>query len=310
MLSDMGISLPDAVKSGAKRYTDEGCTTIYLALDGKAAGFIALADTVRDNAAEVISGVKAAGYSPNTISTRRCQMSALSRALEGDPRDVEGDDLLAHFAAKDWKPETRKGAKNACVSYFRWLKASGRSEADPSEFLPTVKRPEPHPRPCPDVVILAALRKATDGERLMLRLGAECGLRRFEIAKVHSRDVMRDLVGWSLVVVGKGDKQRIVPIGDDLALLIRSANGYLFPGRWSGHVESSYVGRHLSDLLGDGWTAHSLRHRYATTTYAATRDLLLVSKLLGHASVETTQRYIAMPDDRLRAAVEATRLAA
>lgn len=46
-------------------------------------------------------------------------MSALSRALEGDPRDVEGDDLLAHFAAKDWKPETRKGAKNACVSYFR-----------------------------------------------------------------------------------------------------------------------------------------------------------------------------------------------
>ena len=61
---------------------------------------------------------------------------------------------------------------------------------------------------------------------------------------------------------------------------------------------------------GDGWTAHSLRHRYATTTYAVTRDLLLVSKLLGHASVETTQRYIAMPDDRLRAAVEATRLAA
>lgn len=39
-------------------------------------------------------------------------MSALSRALEGDPRDVEGDDMLAHFAAKDWKPETRKGAKN------------------------------------------------------------------------------------------------------------------------------------------------------------------------------------------------------
>lgn len=257
-----------------------------------------------------LDSLKAASYSPNTLNTRRCQMSALSRALEGDPRDVEGDDLLAHFAGKEWKPETRKGAKNACVSYFRWLRVSGRADSDPSEFLPTVKRPEPHPRPCPDVVILAALSKATEGERLMLRLGAECGLRRFEIAKVHSRDVMRDLVGWSLAVVGKGDKQRIVPIGDDLALLIRSAHGYCFPGRWSGHVESSYIGRHLSDLLGDGWTAHSLRHRYATTTYAATHDLLLVSKLLGHASVETTQRYIAMPDERLRAAVAATRLAA
>ena len=59
----------------------------------------------------------------------------------------------------------------------------------------------------------------------------------------------------------KGDPRYVE--GDDLALLIRSANGYLFPGRWS-----------------------------------------------GHASVETTQRYIAMPDDQLRAAVEATRLAA
>lgn len=235
------------------------------------------------------------------------------RAVAGARRRSEGRGgrrPARPLAGKEWKPETRKGAKNACVSYFRWLRVSGRADSDPSEFLPTVKRPEPHPRPCPDVVILAALSKATEGERLMLRLGAECGLRRFEIAKVHSRDVMRDLVGWSLAVVGKGDKQRIVPIGDDLALLIRSAHGYCFPGRWSGHVESSYIGRHLSDLLGDGWTAHSLRHRYATTTYAATHDLLLVSKLLGHASVETTQRYIAMPDERLRAAVAATRLAA
>lgn len=95
--------------------------------------------------------------------------------------------------------------------------------------------------------------------------------------------------------------------GDDLALLIRSANGYLFPGRWSGHAESSYVGRHLSDLLG-GPTACATGTRPRPTPPHG--DLLLVSKLLGHASVETTQRYIAMPDDQLRAAVEATRLAA
>ena len=45
-----------------------------------------------------LDSLKAAGYSTNTLNTRRCQMSALSRALGGDPRDVEGDDLLAHFA--------------------------------------------------------------------------------------------------------------------------------------------------------------------------------------------------------------------
>lgn len=69
-------------------------------------------------------------------------------------------------------------------------------------------------------------------------------------------------------------------------------------------AEASYIGKHLSRLLGDGWTPHSLRHRYATATYRATNDLFLVSKLLGHDSVETTQRYVAMPEDRLRAALD------
>jgi integrase len=138
----------------------------------------------------------------------------------------------------------------------------------------------------------------------MIRLAAEAGLRRAEIAAVHSRDVMRDLVGRSLIVRGKGDKQRIVPISDELADTITAADGYVFPGRWSGHAEASYIGKHLSRLLGDGWTPHSLRHRYATATYRATNDLFLVSKLLGHDSVETTQRYVAMPEDRLRAALD------
>ena len=127
---------------------------------------------------------------------------------------------------------------------------------------------------------------------------------------MSSNAVMDDLLGKSLVVNGKGDKQRIVPLPDDLAADIEQANGYVFPGRWSGHVEASYIGKHVSRLLGDGWTAHSLRHRYATTTWQATHDLLLVSTLLGHSSVETTQIYVAMPDDRLRAAMDAVALQA
>ena len=68
------------------------------------------------------------------------------------------------------------------------------------------------------------------------------------------------------------------------------------------------MSKHIARLLGKPWTAHSLRHRYATRTYAQTHDLLLVSQLLGHASVETTQVYVALPDDRMRAALDAVRL--
>ena len=256
-----------------------------------------------------LESLKVGAYSNNTLSTRRCQLTSLSLTLLGKPEDVEADDLIDYFASHDWKPETRKGARNACVSFFRWLKCTGRAATDPSQALPKIKRPQAHPRPCPDSVILKALARADAGERLMIRLGAEAGLRRFEIAKVSSDDLMRDLAGWSLVVVGKGDKQRLVPISDDLAREIHACDGYLFPGRWGGHVEASYVGKHLSALLGD-WTPHSLRHRYATATYSETHDLLLVSKLLGHESVETTQRYVAMPDERLRAAVSAVQLSA
>lgn len=73
----------------------------------------------------------------------------------------------------------------------------------------------------------------------------------------------------------------------------------------AGHVEQSYVNRHISKLLPAGWGCHSLRHRYATKTYEQTHDLFLVARLLGHASVETTQIYVAMPDSRLREALDA-----
>ena len=152
------------------------------------------------------------------------------------------------------------------------------------------------------------MEQATPSEKLMIRLAAECGLRRGEIARVHSDDVVADSAGRSLIVRGKGDKQRIVPMPDDLADTVMETQGYLFPGRFGGHVEESYIGDHISRLLPDGYAAHTLRHRFATTAYAATHDLFVVAELLGHESVETTEHYVAMPDGRLREATAAVRL--
>ena len=103
-----------------------------------------------------------------------CQLTALSHALGGSPLDVDADELVDYFASRSWKPETRKSARNAVVSFFRWLQASGKRDDDPSDELPSVRRPQAHPRPCPDRVIIQAMQRADDEERLMLRLGAEC----------------------------------------------------------------------------------------------------------------------------------------
>ena len=253
--------------------------------------------------------LRAAGLSAQTIKSRRYKMVHLAALLmPSGPEDVTTEQIVQAFARQQWKPETRKAYRNTISSFFRWLHKSGRRSDDPSLDVPSVKKPHAHPRPCPDRYIAAAMEMATSSERLMIRLGAECGLRRGEIARVHSDDVVADNAGRSLIVRGKGDKQRIVPLPDDLAGIIMDAHGYLFPGRFGGHVEESYVGDHISHLLPDGYGAHTLRHRFATVTYATTHDLFVVAELLGHESVETTEHYVAMPDGRLRAATAAVRL--
>lgn len=253
--------------------------------------------------------LKAAGLSAQTIKSRRYKMVHLAALLmPSGPEDVTTEQIVQAFGRQQWKPETRKAYRNTISSFFRWLHKSGRRADDPSLDVPRVKKPHAHPRPCPDRYIAAAMEMSTPSEKLMVRLGAECGLRRGEIARVHSDDVVADSAGRSLIVRGKGDKQRIVPLPDDLAGIIMDARGYLFPGRFGGHVEESYIGDHISRLLPDGWAAHTLRHRFATTAYAATHDLFVVAELLGHESVETTEHYVAMPDGRLREATAAVRL--
>lgn len=253
--------------------------------------------------------LRAAGLSAQTIKSRRYKMVHLAALLmPSGPEDVTTEQIVQVFARQQWKPETRKAYRNTISSFFRWLHKSGRRSDDPSLDVPRVKKPHAHPRPCPDRYIAVAMEMATSSERLMIRLGAECGLRRGEIARVHSDDVVADSAGRSLIVRSKGDKQRIVPLPDDLAGIIMDARGYLFPGRFGGHVEESYIGDHISRLLPDGYAAHTLRHRFATTAYAATHDLFVVAELLGHESVETTEHYVAMPDGRLREATAAVRL--
>lgn len=254
--------------------------------------------------------LRAAGLSAQTIKSRRYKMVHLAALfMPSGPEDVTTEQIVQVFARQQWKPETRKAYRNTISSFFRWLHKSCRRSDDPSLDVPRVKKPHAHPRPCPDKYITAAMEKATAAEKLMIRFGAECGLRRGEIARVHSDDVVADSAGHSLIVRGKGDKQRIVPLPDDLAGIIMDANGYLFPGRFGGHVEESYIGDHISHLLPDGYAAHTLRHRFATTAYAATHDLFVVAELLGHESVETTEHYVAMPDGRLREATAAVRIA-
>jgi integrase len=133
-------------------------------------------------------------------------------------------------------------------------------------------------------------------------------MRRGEVAQLHTTDLERDLLGWSLMVHGKGGKIRRLPIGDGLAAQIRRARpggGFVFPGNDRGHLSPHYVGKLVSRVLPDAWAMHSLRHRFATVAYAVDRDLLTVQQLLGHGSPVTTRRYVQLPAEAMRRTVAA-----
>jgi integrase len=182
----------------------------------------------------------------------------------------------------------------------------GLTDHDPSAALPPVRPAEPSPRPAPEVVYRAALAAADGRLRLMLRLAAELGMRRGEVARARADDLERDLFGWTLRVHGKGGKVRTVPLEPGLAAAVRERGpGFLFPGNDHGHLSPHYVGRLVSRAMPDGWSMHKLRHRFGTLAFSVDRDLITVQQLMGHASVETTRRYVKVPADSLRRTVAA-----
>ena len=92
---------------------------------------------------------------------------------------------------------------------------------------------------------------------------------------------------------------------DELVALAAQAEGWVFPSPHGGHLGADRVGKILARALGAGYSAHTLRHRFASRAYTAQRDLRAVQELLGHSKPETTARYVAVPDDALAAAVAA-----
>lgn len=254
------------------------------------------------------STLRAGGAPATTIHQRTYWVTRLARDVELDPWDVTADVLLAWAGAHSWARDTRRSAYAGVRQFYGWAVTRGLTDVDPSTVLPSVRQSLPAPHPCPDHVLARALLAADAEETLMLRLAAEAGLRRGEVARVHARDLTPDLAGTSLVVHGKGGKDRTVPLSDDLAREItdRARGGWAFPARFGdGHMTEGAVGHKVGRLLGDGWGMHSLRHRFATRAYVGSSDLLAVQQLLGHASPTTTQRYVLVDAGRLRAAMAA-----
>lgn len=243
------------------------------------------------------------GLRPNTIRVRHDVLSRLSTSLGKSLRDATEADLLRweQSAVAGRAPETRRAYVSHVKAFYRWAKTAGVVTADPSTRLTNPRLNRPLPRPVPEDDLRRAVGVARPKIRLMILLGAFCGLRCQEIAGLHWTD-LRTADGQTSLLVreGKGGKERVVPVpGVVLEAMVafgRRRSGPMFYGMDAAQIDAKSLSRSLNRFFqrnGLDFTAHQLRHRYGTTVYQLTKDLRLVQELLGHGSPNTTARYAA-----------------
>jgi integrase/recombinase XerD len=269
------------------------------------------------------------GVSANTLAAYRSDLAQLDRWLEG--RDAPGllaagrADLLAYLAdlsARGRKARSAARLLSTLRQFYRVAVREGWIAADPTLQIEAPKLGRPLPKTLTEAeveALLAAPDTATvEGfrDRAMLEVLYACGLRVTELVGLRPEQV--SLAQGLVRVVGKGDKERLVPLGDEAAHWLRAFHAgprdallagrpseAVFPTRrgeqmtrqafWhriKRHALTAGIQKHLSP--------HTLRHAFATHLINHGANLRVVQMLLGHSDLSTTQIYTYVARERLK----------
>lgn len=270
-------------------------------------------------------------YSPNTIDAYRHDLHLLLIHLSGQgltPIDVKLDDLQ-RFAA--WIHERGIGPKSQARilsgvrTFYHYLVVDGYLEVDPTELLESPHLPKHLPEylTTEEVDRLEAAIDLTSAEghrnRAIIEVFFSCGLRVSELVELKLSNLF--LNERFMRVVGKGGKERLVPISqravgelelwfdDRRQMRIKPGeDDYVFLNRRGHHLTRTMIlimVKRLGEAAGIKKTLspHTLRHSFATALLRGGADLRVIQVLLGHADIATTEIYTHMDDESLRQAV-------
>ena len=278
------------------------------------------------------------GRSANTLSAYRRDLRSYEEFLTGrrtmlekvTPKVVE--DYVGFMKAAGLKAASVTRALVAVRSWHRFLVDEGVSNVDPTADVGVPKVAQGLPRALSEDEINALL-GAVNGDdasarrdRAILEVLYGTGVRISELVGLSISDIA--LGDGVMRVLGKGSKERVVPIGrlarDALVAWLELGRLEFVPARWARRDDSDAVflnarGGRLSrqsawrvvrsygDRVGlaDRLTPHVLRHSCATHMLEHGADVRVVQELLGHASIATTQLYTKVSPGRLRAAYDA-----
>lgn len=269
------------------------------------------------------------GLSRNTLAAYRSDLRHFAAWLAAQQPPLALDAAAEHHI-QAWFSARHQGTRATTANrrltvlrrYFHWALRERRITADPSVRLQAARQPLRVPKTlsqgqveallaAPDVRTPLGLR-----ERSMLELMYASGLRVSELVQLKTWNL--DLGAGVLRVLGKGNKERLVPFGEEagawltrylgearaLILAGRQSEDLFVTARGSGMTRVRFWGIVREHALRAGITAplspHTLRHAFATHLLNHGADLRVVQLLLGHADISTTTIYTHVARERLR----------
>jgi integrase/recombinase XerD len=286
------------------------------------------------------------GAARNTLDAYRRDLTDFADFLRGQRRTTAAaasDDIrryLGDLAERGFSAASVARRLSAIRQLYRFLYAEGHRGDDPAAVLEGPKRGRPLPKvmSVAEVEKLLAAARVADDRPMAQRLRAArmvclievlyaTGLRVSELVALPASAARRD--ERMLIVRGKGNKERLVPLNDaarrtmqDYLALRTEAEGdgkkkgslkaskWLFPSFGeSGHLTRQHFARDLKSLAAAAGlkparvSPHVLRHAFASHLLQNGADLRVVQTLLGHADISTTQVYTHVLEDRLKSLV-------
>ncbi|MBL8471693.1 MAG: site-specific tyrosine recombinase XerD [Rhodocyclaceae bacterium] len=269
------------------------------------------------------------GLAQNTLEAYRSDLTAVERFLAGRGGALgtaSQVDLAEFFAAYhgSHKASSQRRLFASLRRFYGWLVQQGRIAQDPTLRLEPPAAPQRFPKTLSEAQVEALLAapdtESTFGlrDRAMLELLYATGLRVSELVGLSMFDLALD--AGILRVLGKGSKERLVPLGEYalewLQRYLAQARPLLLAGRTADAVFLTRFGSAMTrqmfwqivkrraleaSIPPRSLSPHTLRHAFATHLLNHGADLRVVQLLLGHADISTTQIYTHVARERLKA---------
>lgn len=268
------------------------------------------------------------GLSQNTLGAYRADLMTLSRGLAEHDKSIDQADkadLLAFIAKRvesGAKPRSTARQLSSFRRFFRYIMREGMRDTDPTADIEMPRIGRSLPQTLTEDEVDSLLNAPNTDEplghrdRAMLEILYATGLRVSELINITQSQI--NFNQGVLRIVGKGDRERLIPLGEEslrwirefidgprMEILLERQTDYLFPTRrgdrmtrqafW--HIIKRYAEK---ANIRSKMSPHSLRHAFATHLLNNGADLRVVQLLLGHSDLSTTQIYTHVARERLK----------